>query len=179
MKKIYIILTNSGTILSRIIKFYTRKEFSHVSIALDRKLVHMYSFGRLKPTNPFFGGFVHESIRHGTFYRFRNTTTCIYSIEVEDEQYEKIKNTIREFKRKRRIYKFNIIGLFAVALHLKIKTKNSFYCAEFVKDVLQKANLANDLPIIIKPEDFKKLKNINQEYKGMLRDYNVVNNIIA
>ena len=80
--------------LTRIIKFYTRKEFSHVSIALDRKLVHMYSFGRLKPTNPFFGGFVHESIRHGTFYRFRNTTTCIYSIEVEDEQYEKIKNTI-------------------------------------------------------------------------------------
>ena len=179
MKKIYIILTNSGSVLSRIIKFYTKKEFSHVSISLDRKLVHMYSFGRLKPTNPFFAGFVHESIRHGTFYRFKNTTTCIYSIDVEDEQYEIIKMAIKEFKRKRRAYKFNIIWLFAVALHIKIKTKNSFYCAEFVKDVLQRANLAKDLPLIIKPEDFKKLDNINQEYKGMLRDYKIPDNITA
>ena len=86
---------------------------------------------------------------------------------------------IKEFKRKRRAYKFNIIGLFAVALHIKIKTKNSFYCAEFVKDVLQRANLAKDLPLIIKPEDFKKLDNINQEYKGMLRDYKIPDNITA
>ena len=96
MKKIYIILTNSGTILSRVIKLYTRKEYTHVSISLDKRLRKMYSFGRLNPYNPFIGGFVHESKNHGTFKRFVNTTTCIYSIEVEDEQYEKIKQAIKE-----------------------------------------------------------------------------------
>ena len=35
MKKLYLILTHTGTALSTIIKYYTKDEFSHVSIALD------------------------------------------------------------------------------------------------------------------------------------------------
>ena len=57
MKKIYIILTFTGTALSRIIKLSTKDEFAHASIALDSELKEMYSFGRLNPYNPFFGGF--------------------------------------------------------------------------------------------------------------------------
>ena len=53
MKKIYIILTYTGTLLSKIIKFYTKNEFSHVSISLDKELKYMYSFGRLNAYNPF------------------------------------------------------------------------------------------------------------------------------
>ena len=62
MKKIYIVLTHSGTALSKIIKGFTKDEFSHVSISLDKELNEMYSFGRLNPYNPFWGGFVHEYI---------------------------------------------------------------------------------------------------------------------
>ena len=32
MKQIYIVLTHTGTLLSRIIKCYTKDEFSHCSI---------------------------------------------------------------------------------------------------------------------------------------------------
>ena len=96
MKKVYIILTNSGSLLSKVIKFYTKKEYTHVSISLDRGLRKMYSFGRLKAYNPFIGGFVHESTNHGTFKRFKNTTTCIFSVDVEEEEYETIKQTIKE-----------------------------------------------------------------------------------
>ena len=77
MKRIYLILTYSGTILSRIIKIYTRDEFAHVSISLDEELNQMYSFGRLNPYNPFIGGFVHEGINIGTFKRFRKTQTAV------------------------------------------------------------------------------------------------------
>ena len=89
MKKIYIILTHTGTILSTIIKYYTKDEFSHVSIALDADLEEMYSFGRLHPYNPFLGSFVHESIKKGTFKRFKNTKAKVYSLFVTDDQYEK------------------------------------------------------------------------------------------
>ncbi len=58
MKKIYIVLTHTGTTLSKIIKTYTKDEFSHVSISLDLELKKMYSFGRLNPYNPFWDGFV-------------------------------------------------------------------------------------------------------------------------
>ena len=53
MKKIYIILTFTGTALSRIIKMATKVEFAHVSIALDEELNEMYSFGRINPYIPF------------------------------------------------------------------------------------------------------------------------------
>ena len=90
MKKIYIILTYTGTILSKIVKVYTRKEYSHVSISLDEDLTKMYSFGRLYPYNPFLGGFVHEGLDHGTFKRFKKTKTKIYSLEIPEEKYDKI-----------------------------------------------------------------------------------------
>ena len=94
MKKIYIVMTQTGTILSRLVKLRTGCEYGHVSIALDENLDKMYSFGRLNPYNPFWGGFVHERINSGTFKRFSKTRARIYSLEIDDEQYEKshIKN---------------------------------------------------------------------------------------
>lgn len=172
MKKIYIVLTYTGTLLSRIIKTFENDEFSHVSIALDYKLRKMYSFGRLNPYNPFIGGFVHESIKHGTFRRFKQTKTKIYSLEIENEQYEKIEKMISYIKNKRNNYKFNVIGLFAVGINKHIKFKNSFYCAEFVKYLIENAEIPNNLPEMIKPEDFKKLENTKLIYQGKLKDYN-------
>lgn len=173
MRKIYIILTYSGTFLSRIIKYYTRDEFSHVSIALDKELKEMYSFGRLNPYNPFIGGFVHERINKGTFRRFYKTKTKVYSLEISDEQYERLKYNISIIKNLRRYYKFNIWGLFAVGFKMKIRKENSFYCAEFVKYVLDKSKIQTSLPELVKPEDFKQISNIKLEYDGLLKLYKV------
>ena len=90
MKKIYIVLTYTGTILAKIVKVYTRREFSHVSIALDEDLTEMYSFGRLNPYNPFLGGFVQEGVGKGTFKRFKKTKARVYSLQVNDDQYIKV-----------------------------------------------------------------------------------------
>ena len=173
MKRIYLILTYSGTILSRIIKIYTRDEFAHVSISLDEELNQMYSFGRLNPYNPFIGGFVHEGINIGTFKRFRKTQTAVYSIMISDEQYKKIKETIKLIRECPIAYKFNIIGLFGAGFNIRIHMRHSFYCAEFVKYLLEKARVKNNLPEIIKQEDFKRLDNIRLEYKGSLCEYSV------
>ena len=119
MKKIYIILTFTGTWLSRVVRVYTRKEYSHVSIALDEDLTKMYSFGRLYPYNPFLAGFVHEGIDHGTFKRFKKTKTKIYSMEIPEEKYEHIEEIINSVAQKKNTYKFNFIGLLALTLNVK------------------------------------------------------------
>ncbi len=171
MKKIYIILTHTGTALSKIIKGFTKDEFSHVSIALDIELKEMYSFGRLNQYNPFWGGFVHEYIDKGTFKRFYKTRAKVYSLEITEQQYESIKNYIEQIKNNKENYKFNIIGLFAAGFHKKIKKQKSFYCAEFVKYVMEKADIKSDLPDIVKPEDFKNIKGLQEIYGGLLRKY--------
>lgn len=173
MSKVYIVLTHTGTLLSKIIKFFEKDEFSHVSLSLDNQLKEMYSFGRLNPKNPFIGGFVHESINHGTFKRFKYTRTKIYSLDVTEKQYITMKNQINYIKKNRNNYKFNIIGLFAVGINKKIKFKNAFYCAEFVKYILETSGVESELPDMIKPEDFKNLENAKEIYNGKLKDYNV------
>lgn len=173
MKKIYIVLTYTGTWLSKVVKFYTRKDYSHVSISLDENLNNMYSFGRINPYNPFSCGFVKESPRHGTFKRFNKTKTKIYSLEVDEIQYEKIKKIIKDIQDNKNNYRFNLIGLFAVAFHLKIKRERYFYCAEFVKHVLDSSCVKVDLPNLIKPNDFEKLDCLNEIYSGKLIDYKI------
>ncbi len=172
MKKIYIVLTHTGTILSRIIKSYTKDEFSHVSISLDETLENMYSFGRINPYNPFIGGFVHEYINKGTFKRFYNTKAKIYSLEVSDKQYEIIKNEIKFIELEKNKYKFNIAGLFAVGFSKKIGGENSFYCAEFVKYLFEKAKIGMILPEIVRPENFNNRDELIEVYHGFLRKYN-------
>ena len=172
MKKIYIVLTHTGTVLSKIVKYYTKYEYSHISIALDKDLNKMYSFGRLNPYNPFWAGFVHEYIDKGTFKRFKNTTTIIYSLEIADEQYSSIVKLIEKMIEHRKKYKFNILGLFAVSINKKVTAPNSFYCAEFVKYVVENAGIEMTLPEIIKPQDFRNLRNLQIVYTGLLRDYN-------
>lgn len=43
-KTIYIVLSQTGTVLSRVLRLFTRAEYNHVSIALDENLDYMYSF---------------------------------------------------------------------------------------------------------------------------------------
>ena len=171
MKKIYIVLTYTGTLLSKIIKFYTKKVYSHSSIALDDGLDEMYSFGRLNPYNAFIGGFVHESINDGTFKRFKKTKAIVYSCEITDNQYDEIKKTIEYIKKNKESYRFNMIGLFLVSINKRRVKKRTFYCAEFVRHVLQKAKIGQNLPKVIEPEDFKSLSGLNIEYEGLLHNY--------
>ena len=64
-KQIFIVITQTGTMLSRILKRITGAEYNHASLSLSRDLTRMYSFGRRHPYNPFWGGFVIESPPRG------------------------------------------------------------------------------------------------------------------
>ena len=171
MKKIYIVLTYTGSVLSRLIKLYTKREYSHVSISLDENLDSMYSFGRFHAYNPFWAGFVQESTKFGTFKRFSKTKSKIYSLEVSDSDYEIMKSIIDDFNSKKDVYRFNMIGLAAVMFNYRVKRKNHYYCAEFLKYLFDNTSLKIDIPEIARPEDFEKIKGSKVIYTGLLNKY--------
>jgi len=173
MKKIYFVLTDAGTLLGKIIKFKTRKKYTHVSIAIDENLEKMYSFSRINPYICFLGGFMHEKLKSGCFKRFKNTKAKIYCLEVTDCQYEKIEKQIQIFEKNKSKYKFNVLGLAYILFDKEIHRKDYFYCAEFIKYVLYKANLNIKLPNMPRPEDFEKIKNSQVVYTGLLNEYKV------
>ncbi len=171
MKEIYLILTHTGSWLSNRIKTYTKKEYSHISISLDKQLNRMYSFGRRNAYNPLRGGFVQEYIDKGTFKRFYNTKCIIYVLNISEESFELLNKKIMDMYKEKEKYKFNFLGLCSVVFNKKIKRKKAFYCAEFVKYILKESKVDLELPEIVKPEDFRKVKGIKEVYKGYLRDY--------
>ena len=171
MKNIYIVMTQTGTLLSKIIKGYTGCEYAHVSISLDKNLDEMYSFGRLNPYNPFWGGFIHERVNSGTFKRFKNTIAGIVELEVTDEQYNNLRNIIKKMEERINPYRFNILGLILVGFNIKYEMEDYFYCAEFVKYLFEECNIENNLPRLVAPDDFKNIKGIKYIYKGKLSEY--------
>ena len=93
-KQIFIVITQTGTMLSRILKRITGAEYNHASLSLSQDLTRMYSFGRRHPYNPFWGGFVIESPHVGTFRRFSDTTAVILAVEITEERYAALEATL-------------------------------------------------------------------------------------
>jgi hypothetical protein len=162
-REVYIMLTDTGTWLNRIVKRYTHAPYNHASIGLDENLDGLYSFGRKVPTNPFYGGFVKEDVVKGTFRYYPNTKCVIYRMIVEEKEYKKIKKVIRKFEKLQKKYTFNLIGLLAVAIHKPIKRRKAYFCSQFVAEVFKQAgmDLFEKDSGLVKPDDFRKLPNVD------------------
>ncbi len=171
-EKVYIVLSQTGTILSRILKFITRAPYNHSSIALDEDLQTMYSFGRLNPYNPFVGGFVQESPKHGTFKRFKETKVIVLEAEVSAAAREDVGRLMAEMLRERARYHYNYLGLFLAALHIDRKKTDCYYCSEFVKAMAERLGVPGTevIPPIVKPIHFMGLA-LKTVYVGRLQDY--------
>ncbi|MBQ8893346.1 MAG: hypothetical protein IJ043_02935 [Clostridia bacterium] len=174
-KKIYIVVTQTGTLLSRILKQITGAKYNHSSISPYADLHLMYSFGRRHPYNPFWGGFVTESIRFGTFKRFSNTQAKVLEIAVTAEQYNAICSTLETMEREREKYHYNYLGLGLAAFHICHRSERGYYCSEFVREILLRytAISAGNLPPITQPIHFLSLPCVETVFSGRLRDYAV------
>lgn len=171
-KQLYIVLSQTGTMLSRILKLVTGAKYNHASVSLSSDLTQMYSFGRRHPYNPFWGGFVNESPYTGTFKRFRNTKAVVLAVEISDERYAEIRRTLHRMYLQKENYHYNYLGLFLATVDIQRKRKDCYYCSEFVKAILQrgKINGANQLETIAKPIHFMMLPH-TVIYCGRLKEY--------
>ena len=171
-KKVYIVLSQTGTILSRILKLVTRAPYNHSSIALTEDLQTMYSFGRTHPYNPFHGGFVRESPAYGTFKRFKNTKIMVLETEVSADRYSEIGQLVQQMFAEKARYHYNYRGLFLAALRIHAKKTDCYYCSEFIKYLALSMKLpeADKLPAIVKPMQLLALPHVTV-YEGILREY--------
>lgn len=171
--KLYILLSDTQSFISKGIKLYTKKPYSHVSLALDSNLDEIYSFGRLKIHNPLIGGFVKEDIENGTYRIYPNTKCVLYSINVSEVQYNNVTKEIEKFKEEWDKYRYNYFGVFGVMLNIPINREYRYFCSQFVAKVLCSSGIEitdKDVGLVL-PDDFKNNKELNIEYEGDLHQY--------
>ena len=171
-KQLYIVISQTGTILSRLLKIFTGAKYNHAYISLSRDLQQMYSFGRRHPYNPFWGGFVKESPNTGTFKRFHKTKAVILSVDIDEQKYTELCALLQKMHLQRKNYHYNYLGVCLAAFRIAYKKQNCYYCSEFVKDMLLKGEVdgAEMLRPIVQPIHFFALPH-KQLYCGRLSEY--------
>ena len=169
-KTIYIALTDTGTVLSKMIGMYTRKDFNHASIAFDEQLTEVYSFGRKYQSNPFIAGFVKENFAEGIF---RGANCAILSCNVSEDEFDRIRHKIRQIEQNKEQYRFNFIGLFGVAVNKGIDRERAFFCSQFVATVMNEGDfpMFTVSPSLVQPHHFSKVASLQDVYEGDLQSY--------
>ena len=90
MRKIYILISQTGTLFSRGIKWYTKQPYNHSAITTDKYFPVFWSFARRWPRLPFPGCFVKEEFNKGTYALFPDTDCIVLAFEAEEEKAEKV-----------------------------------------------------------------------------------------
>ncbi|HPQ11661.1 MAG TPA: hypothetical protein PLQ98_10090, partial [Bacillota bacterium] len=86
---LYVVLTRTNSIVSQMIHFVTKDEFTHSAISFHKDLREMYSFARKYANNPFIGRFRTEELDKGLYGRQKTLPGAVIELDVTKEQYEK------------------------------------------------------------------------------------------
>ncbi|WP_422660933.1 hypothetical protein ACK8P5_10785 [Paenibacillus sp. EC2-1] len=172
-KFIYVLLTDTGTMFTRLIKRYTAAPYNHASIALDVDLKEVYSFGRKCATNPWSAGFVEEDIHEGVYRHFPSTRCVVLRLKVTTEQREVLQKKILFYKKNKERYKYNLLGLFFLAMKRSYAPKHAYFCSQFVAELIRGMDLElwNRSSALVTPHDFLIHPDFEVIYEGMLYDY--------
>ena len=170
MKSIYLLLTRSSSIPSRLIGVFTNEPFTHVSIAFDRELTSMYSFSRKYPALPLPAGLTEEHIDRG-FYRKQNNIPCaLLRMDVPDKIHARAETLVYNMFQHRDDYAYSLLGLLLCRLRIPFNIPNRYFCSQFVSTVLADSGALN-LPkpaSLMHPFDFCSLDSLQILYLGSL-----------
>lgn len=168
---LYIVLTRTNTVMSKLIRTFKNDEYTHAAISLDKELDPMYSFGRRNTYNPFIGRFRKEDINEGVYKFCEVLPGAIIEVEVLKEQYEKAKALLGHFISNSGSYKYNYKGLLHSLFNKPVCSDGRFLCSEFVYHILKESGIA-DLKVsrnLVRPQSLLKIEG-KLIYKGNLKE---------
>lgn len=166
---LFVILSQTGTNVARIIKMFTKKPYNHASVAVDLTLEEVYSFCRTYRRFPLPATFNQEIIGKGTLGRFLMIPCEIYAIPVSSDSKQEFLQYLEHFKRNRSQYSYNILGLCTTFLHIRWTRQNKMHCSEFVARLLQHTGVKLEkAPSLYTPDDLRYIPNAMLVYRGEL-----------
>ncbi|MCI5816012.1 hypothetical protein [Ruminococcus sp.] len=169
---IYVLLSQTGTNVAKIIRFFTRKPYNHASIAADSSLNEMYSFCRNSPSMPLPATFNQEIVGHGTLGKFPDIPCELYAIPVTRQQRLIFEHELEHFKLHRSMYSYSLIGMGTVLFQISLHRRNKYVCSQFVAHVIEQSGISLPKPsVLCTPEDLRHIPGAQLIYQGELNDY--------
>jgi len=168
MKSVYLLLTRSGTVLSRLIRMFTGDEFTHVAITADETLRELYSFSRKYSRLPLPAGFTCESVYGGYISRHPFMKCALYELTVSEETYSRICGRITVMNRAPGAYRYSLLGVLFCAFGREYTRRRYYFCSQFVGELLNRSG-ALCLPKaagLMHPDDYRTIPELTRLYGG-------------
>lgn len=174
MRYIYIIVTCTGTWISKFIRMTTGEKYTHAAIAFDDDPGTMYSFARKYPFLPLPAGFMEEHTE-GKFYRIQGDIPCmVIRKKVTVKQFYRLKGMIHGIRCRCDEYKYSLIGLLLCRMGIAADRPYRFFCSQFAAWLLEKSEISS-LPkpsSLMHPVDLTFLDGFETVYEGGLLGWN-------
>ena len=168
MKCIYILLTKTKSVPSRIIGLFTGDEYTHASIAFEDEPTVFYSFSRLNEHFPFPGGLVEESLNTGFLGSHQESKCKLICLEVSDKIAERAKNRVMRMMKNRALFQYSLLGCITCHLAIASKRRGYYFCSQFVGEILEKSGAVSfeKNTSLLKPRDFLLIPHIKSLFCG-------------
>lgn len=176
MKNIYIILTQSTSVPSRLIRHITGETYTHASIAFDDNIHSMYSFARKNAAFPLPAGLVEEHIDSGFYLTQSNIPCAVLSMQVSERKYFALKSQVCNMFCRANEYKYSIIGLLFCKFKIPFEMPGYFFCSQFVAKLLHDCDIVSlpKHPTLMHPADFLEIEQFTQLFEGKLGELNEI-----
>lgn len=165
----HILLTNTDTAFSRVLRAATGYSYTHASLSLGDPR-RLYSFARLQEDFPLPAGFVHETPGRGVMGRYPGAPCALYEVEAEEPAFLRARQIISEIEQQAPLYKYNILGLPLIRLGIPLNRPYRMVCSQFVAYILESSGiLALPKPSsLFTPMDFTALPGLKLVFQGKL-----------
>ena len=172
MKRIYVVTTQTQTVVGKAIRTVTAKVYNHNSISFDENLTECYGMGRSVVHNPFSAQLIREKFLFHPHYE--NTDIVVTYIEVPDASYDKLKSKIEHMYEHGESYRYNYVGFvgYFVGKPLRLN-ENRFNCSQFVGHAFAAIDIQinGKEPDALLPLDFVESDQLTLLYEGSLDRY--------
>ncbi len=172
MKTIYIFLTKSTTICSRLIYIATRSEFTHAAISLDDSFDKLYTFSRKHRYLPLPAGFMTESMYDGIMGDSDNMRCGVYKLNITNNTYSKLETILNDMESYRSKYRYSILGLLFCWFNKAFEREDHCFCSQFVYRALSESEAIqhNRPSSLVRPVDLPDLSGAMEVFKGTIGD---------
>ena len=140
---VYVVMFSNDSIVSKLIRMWTKSDFSHCAIGLDKKLENIYSFAKdREDTTKNRVRFVRDNIKN-----YPDLNIKVYAITIPFKYVYRLKKVFTEYIAHKMETSYNTLAILSIVINKQLRKLNehfdkySMICSQFVYTALSMCNI--------------------------------------